>query len=250
MSRLVSGTLLSAFIGLSCSRASTPNDAYNSDRLTTRIECAKSQFTHETGSAAITGEAADEIPPSVRKLIFLELDRYPTRLLQRMALFEIIVCESLRADGEPRVMTFNLVSGTLYVDCRILEYPRVFAQRVLHHEVFHLIDYRDDGNVYADEEWFRLNPRNFEYLKSVSKATAKYGDLTALNVSQPGLLSGYSAVSLEEDKAELFSFMVVDPRMVERQCAQDTVVSAKAARIRAILNSFGPGTARDLLGTD
>ena len=42
-------------------------------------------------------------------------------------------------------------------------YSRTYQRHAFHHEFFHIIDYRDDGQVYSDSRWARLNPQTFRY---------------------------------------------------------------------------------------
>lgn len=250
MRKLLCPSALLLMVAFSCSKELRPLAPRIVPQFHTRIELANSDFIHDNGAAAITGTGTDRSPKALSQLVTLELKRYPGELLQRLALFEVIICENLRVNSEARLIVVNLESGTMYVDCRLILSTKELAIRLLHHEVFHLIDYRDDGTLYSDDKWLRINSKEFSYLGTEAAAAERFGKTTEPLEGVLGIISGYAAVALEEDKAELFSFMIVDLKGVERRCQQDQVLKAKTARIIEILNSFGPGIATMLLGSN
>jgi hypothetical protein len=54
----------------------------------------------------------------------------------------------------------------------------------------------------------------------------------------PGFLTGYATAAVEEDKAETFAYMIVDPEYVLARSAWDQVVRTKADRMRAMVADF------------
>jgi len=77
-----------------------------------------------------------------------------------------------------------------------------------------LIDYHDDGAVYHDRQWAALNP--------------------------PGFLNHYSTTGVEEDKAEMFANLIVDPAHVSRRTKKDRVLKVKAKRMKRLFVAFCP----------
>ena len=70
---------------------------------------------------------------------------------------------------------------------------------MFHHELFHLVDWKDDGVLYGDVEWAKLKPSSFRYGdggvnmqndSSLSLVTDKF----------PGFVTRYSTAGVEEDK--------------------------------------------------
>jgi len=114
------------------------------------------------------------------------------------------------------------------------------VRRSFHHEVFHLIDYRDDGVVTRDPAWEALNPPGFKYAGGGRAALADPAMTTDPTDKVPGFVTGYSTSAVEEDKAELFAFLVVHPAYMAKRAATDPVIRAKVARMKALLAAFCP----------
>ena len=56
-----------------------------------------------------------------------------------------------------------------------------------------------------------------------------------LDPSLPGFVSLYATAGVEEDKAELFSFLMTEPALVDERARTDVVLAAKRAELRARL---------------
>jgi hypothetical protein len=56
----------------------------------------------------------------------------------------------------------------------------------------------------------------------------------------PGFLNSYSKTGVEEDKAEMYANLVVEPAYVERRAQTDAVVRAKVAAIKRLMVRFSP----------
>jgi hypothetical protein len=111
---------------------------------------------------------------------------------------------------------------------------------VIHHEFFHIIDYKDDGQVYKDEAWAALNPKDFKYGDGGKNWQKEGSSTTALTTKYPGFLTHYSTTGVEEDKAELYAHLIVHPAIVNERMKTDAVLSAKVARMKALLKAFCP----------
>src|SRR5205085_5605856 len=106
-------------------------------------------------------------------------------------------------------------------DAGALDAGPEYARRVIHHDFFHLVDERD-GRLLADPEWVALNPPGFQYGRGgrAAQADPTAGELTD---TVPGCVSRSAASAPEEDKAELFSALMTDPRVVDRLAEGDAV---------------------------
>jgi hypothetical protein len=164
---------------------------------------------------------------------------YPRSLVKRARLRRIVLCEGISFAGGLRGAIPDWENDTLYVDVQRGAWDRTYLCKVLHHEIFHMIDYRDDGCVYDDAAWVALNPKGFKY--GAGGASAQESAQTSLLTNRyPGFLNHYSTTGVEEDKAEMFANMVVDPAYVEGRAKNDPVVEAKAKRMRELLAAFCP----------
>jgi uncharacterized protein (TIGR02996 family) len=100
--------------------------------------------------------------------------------------------------------------------------------------------YRDDGQIYADPGWLALNPPGFRYGRGGWAALGDPARTDDPTDRVPGFLTGYSTASVEEDKAEVFAYLMVHPEYVAGRADRDPVLRAKTARMRALLSAFCP----------
>ncbi len=86
-----------------------------------------------------------------------------------------------------------------------------------------------------DSEWPKLNPADFKYKEDVSSYLKKNYPLDV-----DGFMSDYSMESIREDKAELFSHMIVNMARVEQIARRDKSVAGKVERMKKLLLAFSP----------
>jgi len=110
---------------------------------------------------------------------------------------------------------------------------------VIHHEFFHIIDYRDDGELYADRRWMDLNPVEFQY-GSGGKNAQDDSSASLMTSDRPGFLNSYSRTGVEEDKAEVFANMIVNGGLLAGRASTDPVLRAKMERMKELLAKFCP----------
>jgi hypothetical protein len=108
---------------------------------------------------------------------------------------------------------------------------------VIHHEFFHIIDYQDDGEVYRDDAWASLNPDGFRYGTGGKDMQDDHG-AGVWDDSLRGVLNRYSTAGVEEDKAEIFAYMITAYQAVERRAANDPVLFAKTETMRDLVARF------------
>jgi hypothetical protein len=163
-----------------------------------------------------------------------ELSLYPRSFLVDSSLRRISLCASLTENRQP-IPSLPNYRNTLLLDA---DASPAYLRRLLHHEVFHFADVADDGEVLWDPTWEGLNRLGFEYGhggRDVRQPTA-----SALTEELPGFLTPYSTAALEEDKAEVFAFLMVEPTTVARRALHDPVLAAKVARIEHIARVVSP----------
>ena len=80
--------------------------------------------------------------------------------------------------------------------------------------------------------------------RTVSGTPADEAPLVAASVlvadEQPGFLTRYATSALEEDKAEVFAFLMARPGEMARRMGSDRVLSAKAQGVREIVADLDP----------
>jgi hypothetical protein len=184
----------------------------------------------------VTGDPAPAANrDSATRVLADELSRYPRHALREARFRRILLCQNL-AEGPTPIPSLPNYQQTLLLD---VDASPEFLRRLLHHELFHFVDYADDDQVQTDPAWSRINGRFFVY-GSGGRAMREPGS-SRLTDTQPGFLSPYSMSALEEDKAEIFSFLMTQPTAVRRIAERDAVVARKVTAIRQQVSAQLPG---------
>jgi hypothetical protein len=204
------------------------------------IVTAEPQFPVRCTYGTIDGKHADRKSLETYVGLFAsEFALHPPTLVRRSQLKRVVLCEKLSFAGQRRNAIPDFENDTLYLDVRRGAYSKSYLRKVIHHEFFHIIDYRDDGSVYKDERWRVLNPTTFQYSDGGRNAQTLQ-TTSVLTDEFPGFLSHYSTTGVEEDKAEVFANLIVDPAYVEDRAKKDRVLEAKVTRMRDLMASFCP----------
>ena len=189
----------------------------------------------ETPSFDIEGEPATESDlDCYTPLFFMEFWIYGKSFIKKSKLKKIILLHNImyknseytqERAGCPEYETSRSITFATHE--RNLAYIRI----VLHHELFHYIDYSDDLN-YDDDGWDILNQKGFEY----GNGGDSEREWIKLEKNQIGFINHYSTTALEEDRAEIYQYLISCPD--EALNNNDIIVSKKAKRIQKFLNNF------------
>jgi len=198
------------------------------------------RFPVKTHWGAIEGRKPDRknleryTPLFVREFTLL-----PPALITKTKLKKVVLCEDLAFVGQRRNAAPDWEHDVLYLEVSRGSYAPRYLATVIHHEFFHMVDYRDDGQVYKDDVWAALNDKGFKYGNG-GKNWQKDKSTTAFTSKYPGFLTHYGTTGVEEDKAELFAHLIVNPAHVKERCKDDAVLRAKVARMKQLLATFCP----------
>ena len=196
------------------------------------------QFPIATTHGKIDGQAADSKSlESYTRLFVPEFTLYPPELVKRARLARVVLCSELAFAGQRRNAIPDFEHDTLYLDVSRGSYSKPYLRTVIHHEFFHIIDYRDDGHVYDDEQWKALNSDEFRYGKG-GQAAQDIRTASVLTDKFPGFLTEYSTTAVEEDKAEVFAHLIVHAVHVGERTERDKVLDAKVGRMKELLGTF------------
>jgi hypothetical protein len=209
-----------------------------SAKLAIPIVASGVTFPVRTYHGAINGyDAAPATIASYLPILASELELYPRAAIEKSALRRIILCDELTFAGQRRTAVPDLENNDLYFDVARGRYDEHYTRSVIHHEFFHIIDYRDDGELYADQSWAELNLPSFAYGTGGKNAQ---GDSSASLMSndRPGFLNSYSMAGVEEDKAEVFANMIVHGKLLAERAAADPVLHAKMQFMKELLAKF------------
>jgi len=135
------------------------------------------------------------------QLISKNLNRYSKEFLRKINLKYIVMCENLSISGINTAGIPDHVMKTLIID---LKFNEKYFERVIHHELFHIINdsFKD---LFNEDEWKKFNKPNFKYA-DCSTCSRKLGLETFKNTN--GFFTEYSMTIPSEDMAEVFSHLI------------------------------------------
>jgi len=236
--------LLSSAVALRAQRAPRKDVDAEIARLAERyaieIVADAPTFPVKTEHGVVDGKPAKRAAiQAYATLLIPEFSLYPPELVKRAQLKRIVLCEELSFADQRRGAIPEYGSDTLYLDVSRGNYSPSYLRKVIHHEFFHIVDYKDDGKVYTDEQWAALNAPGFKY-GGGGKSAQGEANASILTDKVPGFLTLYATTGVEEDKAELFANLLVDFAYVEKRVRKDKILAAKAERMRELLAEFCP----------
>ena len=135
------------------------------------------------------------------QIISNNLKRYSKEFLRKINLKYIVMCENLSISGINTAGIPDHVMKTLIIDLRFNE---KYFKRVIHHELFHIIN---DGykELFDEDKWKKFNEPNFKYT-DCSTCSKKLGLDTYKNTN--GFFTEYSKTIPSEDMAEVYSHLI------------------------------------------
>ena len=133
---------------------------------------------------------------------------------------ERLSVSQIRAAGVP-----NIITRTLVVD---IKFNEEHFERVLHHEIFHMID-ESHKEEFLYEKWESFNNPEFKYAEC-STCSDRLG--LSLLKEDKGFLTEYSMSTPSEDMAEVFSFLMINKKMIEDKASMDPILNNKILLIK------------------
>jgi hypothetical protein len=135
------------------------------------------------------------------QIISKNLNRYSKEFLRNINLRYIVMCENLSISGINTAGIPDHIMKTLIID---LKFNEKYFERVIHHELFHIINdsFKD---LFNEDEWKNFNKPSFRYA-DCSTCSKKLGLETYKNTN--GFFTEYSMTIPSEDMAEVFSHLI------------------------------------------
>ena len=130
------------------------------------------------------------------------LNRYSKEFLKKINLKYIVMCENLSISGINTAGIPDHVMKTLIID---LKFNEKYFERVIHHELFHIIK-KKNKKLFNEDEWKKFNEPNFKYAEC-STCSKKLG-LDTYNKTN-GFFTEYSMTIPSEDMAEVYSHLIM-----------------------------------------
>ena len=161
------------------------------------------------------------------QIISKNLNRYSKQFLKKINLKYIVMCENLSISGINTAGIPDHLMKTLIID---LKFNEKYFERVIHHELFHVI-YDGFKELFNEDEWKKFNDKNFKYA-DCSTCSKKLGLDTYQNTN--GFFSEYSKTIPSEDMAEVFSHLITYKYLN----TNDNILNKKVKFIKDKLNKI------------
>lgn len=209
------------------------DELFKRNKLSYKIPVSRFQvkvITYKLDCAPSTEEDLDMYMP----IFFMEWCIYPKSFIKKSKLKNVIFVDRIqfttpffsqyRAGCPETNQTESLVLSTK-------ERNFLYIRIVIHHELFHYIDWVDDFS-YEDEGWEELNVPGFKY----GKGGEYEREWIKLDPDAKGFINHYSTSALEEDRAEIYQYLIGCPD--EALNNKDEIVQKKVKRIRDFVMKF------------
>ena len=163
----------------------------------------------------------DKIFPLVDK----NFKKYDETFLKKINLKYVVLCENLSVAGIGAAGVPNYLMKTLILD---INFEKEYFERVLHHEIFHIIN-DNFKELFEEKEWINFNNKNFKYAEC-STCSDKFG--LSLFEKTNGFLTEYSMTTPSEDMAEIYSFMMTDKKLLKNVINKDSILENKVSYLK------------------
>jgi hypothetical protein len=170
------------------------------------------------------------------KIIHKNLSRYSYDYLKKINLKYIVMCKNLSISELYTAGIPDNVMKTLILD---IEFNEDYFERVIHHEIFHII-HLQHKNIFNEGEWIKFNNSKFKYA-DCSTCTKNIG-LDQYQKTK-GFFTEYSKSTALEDMAEVYSHMIsLKKKEINQIRKSDPILNNKISyienKIKEIDNSF------------
>ncbi|MDN2705050.1 hypothetical protein O0881_23975 [Janthinobacterium sp. SUN100] len=195
------------------------------------------------GSAANAFTESEQDRAGLQLLLSIVLpamERYPAGVFARTGLRHVVLVKDLSVDGQRRLaMPAPEIDSVVYADNLLAAMCPSGMELRVHHEYYHFIEYRLFNDFYyRDPAWLALNPPGTTY--GQGGATAYGKGFQNLGHPQPGLVSLYAAYGPEEDKAEVFGWMMTPAYALrlEQWSLADAALAAKRQSLTEVVGTL------------
>ncbi len=176
------------------------------------------------------------------KLFVKEWSRYPVTTISKARVKKVWLGIGVKVGKQVRAAAPCFDGDMMVYDTELGAENSNYQRNVVHHEFFHMIDERM-GVLWKDEKWSRLNSPDFKY--GSGGANMRQAGAGTLTDKLPGFLTPYSCSGVEEDKAEIYSHLLIDTSFVLNVAKSDKIISNKIQAIRAKMMSFDSNITND-----
>lgn len=180
------------------------------------------------GERVVAKQAPPEDVRDYCALLAKEVRRYPDELWRKLAIERVVLGKTLFGGSTRRGALVDNETDSIHCDVSEGKHQEGFQVTAFHHELFHVMDRRDDGETHKDPVWEALNAPGFKYGPRNAKAAFD------------GFASIYAMTNIAEDKAEIFGNFMCRPSWVLERARTDQVFGKKLAQLEAQLKAWCP----------
>lgn len=204
-----------------------------------QIEVVTKSYVWNSGSYKVYAEPVSQEALDKYAVLFAkEWSRYPVGVMGKAKTKKIVFGDKVRLDQQYRAAVPAFEGDTMYYDAVLGSYNPNYQRAVVHHEFFHMIDQRM-GLIWVDKDWSALSKSGFKY--GSGGANMRDGNAGALTDKLPGFLTAYATAGVEEDKAEVFSHLLVNRDFVMKRVSADPVMAKKVEFLKKRMKGFDAG---------
>ncbi|KOY85413.1 hypothetical protein AD998_03925 [bacterium 336/3] len=169
-------------------------------------------------------------------LLIEEWKKYPIEWIKKSKLKAIALVKKLAVGSQYRAGMPDAYGEVLYLDIEYLgSSGEKYIRETIHHEFYHMLEEHYFGDFYfKDPKWMVLNPPEYPYISTQGANAYTDGVYTPKDHPVSGFVSAYSRYALEEDKAEVYSYIMATHRyqQVKEWIKEDTYLSKKVKYIQ------------------
>ena len=164
-------------------------------------------------------------------LIKKNLEIYKLEFLKKINLRFIVLCENLFISKINTAGIPDHKKRTLILD---LNFNEKYFERVIHHEVFHMI-HDSYKKIFDEKVWSDFNNEEFQYAECSTCSDRLGLDLYDETI---GFLTEYSKSIPSEDMAEVYSFLMTNKINIKNKSEKDSILSNKVKFIEYGINKI------------
>lgn len=181
----------------------------------------------------VSGVDADSAElASYAPILYREFRKYPREAFACARIENVVFTSRLAVRGQRRAAVPARSGRALLLDPSPTSSRPEYLARVLHHEFFHSFDQADSTLDQSNDQWRALNPASFRYGPGGQIAYSVPGNYIGLRRPSDGFITLYATTGVAEDRAEVFSTLMVMPASVQERAAEDPVLGQKVDLIR------------------
>lgn len=205
------------------------------NRFDISFEIPKKEYEVDLGTfKLVCSPSSEEDLDCYIPLFLFEILIYPKSFIKKLKLKAFVFINKLnfvtseyqqyRAACPEYYKTFSMYYCTK-------EKSSSYIRTVIHHELFHYVDIIDD-RTYEDPKFKKFNSPDFKY----GNGGAFEREWKPLDNNILGFLNFYSTTGIEEDKAEVYQYLITNPELGFKH--KDRIINNKIFYIANFLKDF------------